>query len=159
MSILKRQGELTEVDGILLPKYGALKVGEVQIYQEFVQKWPELRKGLTDAQADVEAALHSVTILLRRLNPEWTVEDTKASEWTLPFDGKVGGKTETFEPDAIFTEELYKFFQGERDRWPKENVEPVEEAEEKPGKKPTGKASTGSLAKRTKKSSAASKSS
>lgn len=157
MSILKRQGELVEVDGLKLPKYGALKVGEVQDYNEFARQWPELRKGLTDGQADIEAGLHSITILLKRLDPEWTMERTREKMWTLPVDGKVGGKTETFEPDSLFTEELYKFFQGELTRWP-ETAEPEEETEaEAPGKKPTGKRSTGGSAKRTRKSSAASK--
>lgn len=158
MSILKRQGELVDVDGLLLPKYGALKVGEVQEYNEFARQWPEIRKGLTDGQADIEAGLQSITILLKRITPDWTIEQTKSKEWTLPVDGKVGGKTETFEPDSLFTEALYKFFQGELNRWPEANTATAEESEaEEPGKKPTGKPSTGGSAKRTPKRSAASK--
>ena len=155
-SIFNRQGELVDVDGIPIPKYGVLKVREVQAYNEFAKQWPEKSKGLTSGQADIEAALHCITILLQRLNPEWTIENTRAEEWTLP----VGGEEKTFATDAKLIEELYKFFQGERDRWPTEADEaPSTEDEAAPGKKPTGKRSTGISAKRGRKSSAASKAS
>ncbi|MGI8935425.1 MAG: hypothetical protein ACR2FS_15260 [Phormidesmis sp.] len=148
MSILKRQGELNDVDGLLLPKYGALKVGEVLAFNEFVQQWPTTRKGLSDGQADIEAALQNITILLRRLDPDWTIENTRGQQWTLPMDGKVGGKTETFEPDSMFTEALYKFFQGELRRWPdEEDAEKAETEAESPGKEQTGTKSTGDSAK------------
>lgn len=147
MGILERQGELVDVGGLLLPKYGALKVHEVLAYNAFVQQWPTLRSKMTDGQADIEAALQSISILLRRLDPNWTIELARQQEWTLPFDGKVGGKAETFVPDSLFTEELYKFFQGELYRWP-DAEQPAEETEaEAPGKKRTGTTSTGDSVK------------
>lgn len=158
MGILDRQGELTDVDGLMLPKYGTLKVREVEEYNNFIRQWPEISKSLTPGQADIEACLQSLTFLLKRLDPAWTIEQTRASTWTLPVDGQVGGKGETFEPDTILTEALYKFWQGELNRWPEPTVIADEDTEaEEPGKQPTGKPSTGGSKKRTQANSAASK--
>jgi hypothetical protein len=156
MGILDRQGELIDVDGLLLPKYGTLKVREVEEYNNFIRRWPEMSKSLTPGQADIEACLQSLTFLLKRLDPAWTIELTRASEWTLPVDGQVGGKVATFEPDTILTDALYRFWQGELNRWPEPKAIADEETEaEEPGKQPTGKPSTGGSKKRTRASSAA----
>lgn len=145
MSIFQRQGEIANIDGLLLPKYGVLKMSEVLAYDAMVRELPEFRKGLTDKQLDIEVVVRSVSILLKRLDPEWTLEKTRADEWELPVDGKIGGEVRTFAPDSLLIEELYTFFRNERDRWPTSDA-PMVEAEQ-PGKKSTGKPSTGDSAK------------
>ena len=158
MGILNRQGELINVDGLLIHKYGTLKVREVEEYNGFIRQWPEISKSLTPGQADIEAALQSITLLLKRIDPAWTIEQTRASEWTLPVDGAVGGEIATFVPDTILTEALYKFWQGELTRWPEPAAPTDKDAEgEEPGKQPTGKPSTGGSKKRTRTNSAATK--
>jgi hypothetical protein len=125
------------VAGLPLKKRGCLTVAEMQAAANLDAGTKEELKELTPLQADIFLKQQVVTILIKsRLDRSWTYEQTCADEWDVVIDGKV----QQIEPDMVMINDLFDFFMNEQRRWATQE----EKSEETPGKKQTGRKSTGS---------------
>ena len=115
MGILDRQSrELINIDGLGIPKYGSLSVRETRNYIAAARLAESPGKGqISEAEANYELQIKAVSILLKRLDPKWTQDQTIADEWTLPIDGEPA----TFRPDPELINNLFEFFNNEFLRW------------------------------------------
>lgn len=131
-----RTSEEVIVAGLPIKKLGCLTVAEMQAAADFDAEREEKIKGLTLFQSDIFLKQQVVTILIKsRLDRSWSFEQTCAAEWDVVIDGKL----QKIEPDMEMLDELFTFFMNEQRRWAVDET-PVEAA---PGKKQTGRKSTG----------------
>lgn len=142
MGILDRQNpEVVDIDGIPMPKLGCLTIREMKGYTAIIKEIePQLNgTNASKAESNLSFQFQTISLLLKRLDPDWTLDDTLAEEWTLPI-GK-NGEPVTFRPDYALVGELHEFFEGESRRW-QSDEEIADSANRQPGKSQPGKRRT-----------------
>lgn len=130
----KLEPEIVDVAGFQLPKYGSLTVYEQAFIFDLDIRREELLDGLTNGQADIALKEELATLMLQRVEPSWTIEQTKAYQW------EVGTPDKPFKitPTVEMLDALFDFCMNEQRRW--REPQPQEQPTEK--KQRTGKKSS-----------------
>jgi hypothetical protein len=115
--------ETVDIAGFQIRKRNCLTVNEEIAIRDLGAVVDKELKELTVLQADLELKQRVITILFQsRLEKTWTLEQTKAAEWTFQSSD---GTNLTIEPDMIMLDALYEFFMLEQRRG-----RPIEEVEQ-----------------------------